>query len=181
MRHTSPLVATWIVFLSFKEMLIQFCTSDDKSLSHCGGGCDVLAIALFRNEELHSPVCESVTSRKPPAASPLLALPWWKKIAPKVTILPGVTHIISNDWSIAFSLFPLGWYSYTFSEVTWFAHCVVKTYATQSSFEPNCLFCIKRDGNHPLANFWPGMPRLTFHLAILLWKSHVKIFLSNAY
>lgn len=84
-------------------------------------------------------------------------------------------------WSIAFSLFPLGWYSYTFSEVTWFAHCVVKTYATQSSFEPNCLFCIKRDGNHPLANFWPGMPRLTFHLAILLWKSHVKIFLSNAY
>lgn len=99
MRHTSPLVATWIVFLSFKEMLIQFCTSDDKSLSHCGGGCDVLAIALFRNEELHSPVCESVTSRKPPAASPLLALPWWKKIAPKVTILPGVTHIISNDWS----------------------------------------------------------------------------------
>lgn len=53
------------------------------------------------------------------------------------------------EWEpqLAFSLFLLGQYIYIFSEVTEFAHCVVKTYVTQSSFEPNCLFHIKKDVN----------------------------------
>ena len=55
--------------------------SNNKSLSHCGGCCDVLA--FFRNEKLHFLVCETINSRKPPVDSPLLGLSWWLLLHPK--------------------------------------------------------------------------------------------------
>ena len=56
-----------------------------------------------------------------------------------------------------------------------FASRVVEIRVTQSSFEPNCLFCIKRDADGTLARFRHSMLRLMFSLAVL--KISCEIFL----
>lgn len=61
------------------------------------------------------------------------------------------------------------------SQVGRFASCVAEICVTQSSFEPNCLFCIKRDADGTLVRFGHSILKLMFPLADL--KISCEIFL----